>query len=95
LFFDSAGGSEAWELVLLAGSLDSRVEGTLKAQEPAFIAKYCFEMAQAFNNFYHKHHILSEQDENRKSFLLALCMMVQAQLEKALGLLGINSPERM
>ena len=95
LFFASSGGSEAWELVLLAGSLDARVEGTLKAQEPSFIAKYCFEMAQAFNNFYHKHHILSETDENRKAFLLALCMLVQTQLEKALGLLGINSPERM
>jgi arginyl-tRNA synthetase len=95
LFFGQAGTNEGWELVLLAGSLDSRVEGALKSQEPAFVAKYCFELAQAFNNFYHKHHILSEEDAGRKSFLLAMCMVVQTQLERALGLLGINAPDRM
>jgi arginyl-tRNA synthetase len=95
LFFGQPGTNEGWGLVLLAGSLDSRVEGTLKSQEPAFVAKYCFELAQAFNNYYHKHHILSEEDPGRKAFLLSLCALVQTQLERALGLLGINAPDRM
>ena len=71
------------------------MESALKAQEPAFVAKYCFELAQAFNNFYHKHHILSEEDAQRKAFLLLLCGLVERQLVAALSLLGIEAPEKM
>ena len=92
---DGTQGDDLWELALLAGSLGARVEAALKSQEPAFVAKYCFELSQAFNNFYHKHHILSEADAVRKEFLLALCAIVEKQLVTALGLLGIEAPERM
>ncbi len=93
--YSAAGAAEIWELILLAGSLDTRVEAALKAQEPAFVAKYCFELAQVFNNFYHKHHILSEQDEQRKSFLLLISEMVNDSLTSGLALLGIGTPDRM
>lgn len=92
---DGTPGDDLWELALLAGSLGARVEAALKSQEPAFVAKYCFELSQSFNNFYHKHHILSAADPVRKEFLLALCALVEAQLVTALGLLGIEAPERM
>jgi arginyl-tRNA synthetase len=92
---DGTQGDDLWELALLAGSLGARVEAALKSQEPAFVAKYCFELSQAFNNFYHKHHILSEADAVRKEFLLALCAIVEKQLVSALVLLGIEAPERM
>jgi arginyl-tRNA synthetase len=90
-----AESDDIWEMLLLAGSLESRVDAALKAQEPAFVAKYCFELSQVFNNFYHKHHILSESDLVRKTFLLSLCGLVERQLVSALGLLGIEAPERM
>ena len=88
-------GDGLWELLLLAASLESRVDAALKSQEPAFVAKYCFELAQAFNNFYHKHHILSEPDPQRKALLLMLCFMVERQLVESLKLLGIEAPDRM
>jgi len=91
----SPGGDGLWELLVLAASLESRVDAALKAQEPAFVAKYCFELAQAFNNFYHKHHILSEPDPQRRALLLMLCYMVERQLVEALKLLGIEAPDRM
>jgi arginyl-tRNA synthetase len=94
-FLASPAGDDLWELVLLAGSLGVRVESALKAQEPAFVAKYCFELAQAFNNFYHKHHILSEENQQRRAFFLRLCLAVHAQLSTALGLLGIDVPDKM
>ena len=81
--------------MLLAGSLDAQVAAAVGAQEPAFIAKYAFELAQAFNLFYHKHHILSEPDAARKAFLLRLSKLVERQLVAALDLLGIESPEKM
>ncbi|MBI1738127.1 MAG: arginine--tRNA ligase [Acidobacteria bacterium] len=95
MFLDKPEGNELWELALLAGSLDWQADAAVNAQEPAFIAKYAFQLAQAFNNFYHKHHILSEEDPARKTFLLLLTSQVMNRLIKALELLGIEAPEKM
>ena len=84
-----------WELLLQAGMLDYASDAAIGAQEPAFVAKYAFQLAQAFNNFYHKHHILSETDAEKRAFLLGLTEVVERQLVKALSLLGIEAPERM
>jgi arginyl-tRNA synthetase len=94
-FLSPPHGDDIWELVLLAGSLGSQVEVAVTAQEPAFVAKYAFQLAQAFNNFYHKHHILSEEDPAKKAFLLLLTELVERQLVAALRLLGIEAPEKM
>jgi arginyl-tRNA synthetase len=59
------------------------------------VAKYAFQLAQAFNNFYHKHHILSEADEQKRAFLLGLTEIVERELVHALDLLGIEAPEKM
>jgi arginyl-tRNA synthetase len=88
-------GNDLWELLLLAGSLDQAVELTIGGQEPAFVAKYAFQLAQAFNLFYHKFHILSEADEQKRGFLLRLTEVVERQLVTALSLLGIEAPEKM
>jgi len=90
-----AEGNGLWELLVAAGSLDHAVEAAIGTQEPAFVAKYAFQMAQQFNNFYHKHHILSEADEQKRAFLLRLTELVEAQLVRALQLLGIEAPEKM
>ncbi|MGA2481949.1 MAG: arginine--tRNA ligase [Candidatus Acidiferrales bacterium] len=87
--------NDLWELILLAGSLDYAIDAAIGAQEPAFVAKYAFQLAQAFNLFYHKHHILSEADPGKKAFLLALTELVERQLVKALDLMGIEAPEKM
>jgi arginyl-tRNA synthetase len=91
----SAEGNGLWEVLLAAGSLDYAVDAAIGAQEPAFVAKYAFQLAQAFNNFYHKHHILSEADEQKRAFLLGLTELVEAQLVRALHLMGIDAPEKM
>jgi arginyl-tRNA synthetase len=87
--------NDVWELVLLADSLETQIEAALGAQEPAFIAKYSFQLAQAFNLFYHKHHILSETDAAKKQFLLDTAALVERKLVAALGILGIEAPEKM
>jgi arginyl-tRNA synthetase len=88
-------GDGLWEMLLRAASLDYAVDATIGAQEPAFLAKYAFELAQAFNNFYHKHHILSEADPQKRVFLLALTELVESKLVETLSLLGIEAPEKM
>jgi len=93
--FEGSDGLGLWELVLLAASLDYALDAAIGAQEPAFVAKYAFQLAQAFNNFYHKHHILTEADEQKRAFLVRLTELVEAELVRALDLLGIEAPEKM
>jgi len=88
-------GADLWELLLAAGSLDYAVDAAIATQEPAFVAKYAFQLAQSFNNFYHKHHILSEEDAQKRAFLLRLTELVESQLVRALSLLGIEAPQKM
>jgi arginyl-tRNA synthetase len=93
--FAGSDGNAFWEMTFLAGSLDTQIDAAVGAQEPAFIAKYAFQLAQAFNLFYHHHHILTESDPEKKTFLLQLSRLVEIQLVAALELLGIESPGKM
>ncbi len=86
---------DIWALWLRAGRFSLVLEQSIAASEPAFLAKHAFQLAQEFNNFYHKHHILTEEDPQRKVFLLATAAVVLRELIKALSLLGIESPEAM
>jgi arginyl-tRNA synthetase len=94
-FLDGPANNDLWELLLAAGALDAAVDAAIGAQEPAFVAKYAFQLAQSFNNFYHKHHILTEPNAQKRAFLLALTAAVESQLVAALNLLGIAAPEKM
>jgi arginyl-tRNA synthetase len=94
-FFTGEDAAPFWELVLLAGQLEMVVEQAVTTTEPAVLAKYAFRLAQAFNNFYHRYHILSESDRSRQRLLLYLVEMVNQTLSRTLDLLGIEVPERM
>ena len=62
---------------------------------PALIANYAYELVKLFNQFYHDYTILGEADEAVRSLRLAICQAVAATVKTAMGLLGINVPERM
>ena len=94
-FLDGPEGADFWELLLHIGSLDSAADAAIGGQEPAFVAKYAFQLAQSFNTFYHHHPILKEEDEQKRAFLLGLTELVESQLVRALGLLGIETPDKM
>ena len=90
-----AADDEFWPLIRLAARLDSQLEISLDALEPAHMAKYAFALAQNFNNFYHRHAVLAEADPARRRLLLKLTAFVRQQLVAALALLGINAPRAM
>jgi arginyl-tRNA synthetase len=87
--------NEFWKLVYQAGQLEFIVSLALDTAEPANVAKYLFALAQAFNNFYHRHRIKEEADPAKKRFLLAITQIVRDRLEAGLQLLGISVPEMM
>ncbi len=86
---------DIWELVVLAASLDSRVELAIHSQEPSVLTRFVFELAQQFNVFYHKHPILKEPDAKKRAFLMLVTALVREQLVTTLGLLGITAPDKM
>ena len=86
---------DIWALWLRAGRRTLLLEQCIAASEPAYLAKHAFQLAQEFNNFYHRHHILTEEDPARKRFLLATAAVALRELTVALSWLGIESPEAM
>ena len=54
-----------------------------------------FDFASAFSTFYNNHKILSEEDEDKRSSMISICVLVKKVLEKALWTLGIDSVEKM
>ncbi|HEY0796960.1 MAG TPA: DALR anticodon-binding domain-containing protein, partial [Acidisarcina sp.] len=84
-----------WPLWLRCSKLSLLLEQCIATAEPAYLAKHAFQLAQEFNNFYHRHHILNEADAARKTFLLATAAVVERELAQSLKLLGIKSPEVM
>jgi arginyl-tRNA synthetase len=86
---------DLWQVLLATSKAGSAVEKALVAGEPAHVAKYAFQLAQAFSNFYHEHNVLAEPDRERKVFLLWMTDFFRAQLESTLAILGIDVPEFM
>src|SRR5262249_32596445 len=94
-FFAESSGTEIWELWLAASKTVHPVDQCTATTEPAYIAKHGFQLAQLFNNFYHRHHILTESDEQRKRFLLTTAAVVRRELIRVLATLGISAPSVM
>jgi arginyl-tRNA synthetase len=92
---DSEEGSSLWETWLLASKLTLLIEQCIATAEPAYLAKYAFQLAQQFNNFYHRHHVLNETDPTRKMLLLATAAVAQREMTRVLGYLGIEAPAVM
>jgi arginyl-tRNA synthetase len=86
---------DIWALWLRAARRTLVLDQAITTSEPAYLAKHAFQLAQEFNNFYHRHHILNEEDSARKTFLLATAAVALRELVIALAWLGIESPEAM
>jgi arginyl-tRNA synthetase len=92
---DGEEGTSVWEVWLTASRLSLVLEQGIAAAEPSMLARYAFQLAQQFNNFYHRHHILNETDEARKTLLLATAAVARRELVRVLDWLGIKVPSAM
>ncbi|NYF80836.1 arginine--tRNA ligase [Granulicella arctica] len=88
-------GNSLWETWLLASKLTLLIEQAIATAEPAYLAKYAFQLAQQFNNFYHRHHVLNETDAGRRALLLGTAAVARREMVRALGYLGIEAPPVM
>ncbi|MBO6284172.1 MAG: arginine--tRNA ligase, partial [Pseudobutyrivibrio sp.] len=79
------------ELTKFMAALSSAYED----MAPHKICAYIYDLANAFNRFYHDTKILAEEDEATKASYLKLLVLTRSVLEKSIDLLGFNAPERM
>jgi arginyl-tRNA synthetase len=94
-YLEGEENEDIWALWLRAGRRSLVLDQAIGASEPAYLAKHAFQLAQEFNNFYHKHHILTEDDPAQKTFLLATAAVALRELVTVLGWLGIETPQAM
>ena len=94
-FLTGEAANELWELWLAASKTRYVIDQCIATIEPAYLAKHVFQLSQLFNTFYHRYPILSEEDKERKKFLLATAGIVRRELIRALAAMGITVPRVM
>jgi len=84
---------ESWNVIKELEKFPQIISQAFSTYEPSHLAKYTIDLAQAFNKFYGKVHIL--EDDFQKQNRLSLTYSVTIVLKEGLRLLGIMSPEEM
>ena len=82
-------------LVKLIAKLPAVVKEAGDNYSPALIGNYAYELAKEFNQFYHDYSILKEENEQVRNLRLLLARQCSVAIESAMGMLGIEMPERM
>ena len=82
-------------LVKLLATYPQKVGEAAQALSPALIANYCYDLAKEFNQYYHDTPVLKEPDAVLLEMRLALIDTLARTLRSAMGILGIELPERM
>ena len=83
------------ELVAKLAEYADVVADAARDFSPALIANYVYELVKEYNQFYHEHSILKEEDETKRAFRLALSEVIARTIAAGSALLGIEMPERM
>lgn len=87
-------GSEK-ELMLVLSKYQDMIKTAVEELAPHKICAYIYDVANAFNKFYHDTKILAEEDEEKKAGYISLITLTKNILEQSIDLLGFEAPERM
>ncbi len=92
---DAQPSAKEVRLVKLLDLYPGKVAEAGAALSPAVIANYAYDLAKEFNQYYHDTPILKEENEAVLKYRLELIAVMARTLRSAMGLLGIQLPERM
>lgn len=95
LSIESTDNKDQLQLMLDIAKANEVIENAAKELAPHKICSYIYDLANAFNRFYHETKILAEEDETKKKGYIALIKMAEDVLETGIGLLGFEAPEKM
>ena len=82
-------------LMLVLSRFNSVMENAFEEIAPHKICSYIYELANAFNSFYHETKIMSEENEQIQKSYIRLLELTKSVLETCIDLLGFQAPERM
>jgi len=83
------------DVIRLIHTYPDRVKEAAREYSPAVIANYVYELAKEYNQFYQSIPIFNESNLDKLKFRIAFSRVVAETIRKAMGLLGIQVPERM
>lgn len=83
------------DLIKSIAKLPAVVKEAGENYSPALLGNYAYELAKEFNQFYHDFSILKEEDIAVRNFRLLLAKECSEAIKNAMGMLGIEMPERM
>ncbi|MGN1148939.1 MAG: arginine--tRNA ligase [Lachnospiraceae bacterium] len=83
------------ELVMLLTAFNAAMESACAEIAPHKVCAYIYDLANAFNRFYHETKILTEENEEKKAGFIALLVLTRDILETCIDVLGFSAPERM
>ncbi len=82
-------------LMMQLSQFNAMMQNACEEIAPHKVCAYIYDLANAFNHFYHETIILTEADEAKKSGWIALLMLTRDVLETCIDVLGFGAPERM
>ena len=88
-------GDSEKALMLEITKFNAMIQSAYEEVAPHKICAYIYDLANAFNRFYHETKILTEEDAEKKQSYIALLKLSQGVLENSIDLLGFEAPERM
>ena len=82
-------------LMLVLSRFNAMMENAYEEKAPHKICAYIYELANAFNGFYHETKILSEDDFKVQASYIGLLVLTKNILETCIDVLGFSAPDRM
>ena len=82
-------------LMLVLSRFNAMMENAYEEKAPHKICAYIYELANAFNGFYHETKILSEEDLKVQASYIGLLVLTKNILETCIDVLGFSAPDRM
>ena len=82
-------------LMLVLSRFNAMMENAYEEKAPHKICAYIYELANAFNGFYHETKILSEEDFKVQASYIGLLVLTKNILETCIDVLGFSAPDRM
>lgn len=88
-------GQAQKQMMMQLAGFNAMMESACEETAPHKVCAFIYDLANAFNHFYHETQILSEKDEAQKKSLIALLLLTRDVLEDCIHVLGFEAPEKM
>lgn len=95
LMLRDAGSESEKALMLEIAKFNAMMETAVEEIAPHKVCAYIYDLANAFNRFYHETKILVEEDKQKQESWIALLILTRDILETCIDMLGFSAPERM